>query len=84
MSNGNPDANAVRAVANKIPAVATLQKLTDTKHLKEYLDTIDPLCFPLLRWIVTSNRAHLATLESKEVHFYFCNIKYLDDFRNEN
>lgn len=55
-------------------------KYTDTKGIKAFLDGIDRLAFPLLRWIITryadyfhgfwrtenSNRAHLARLEPKD------------------
>jgi poly [ADP-ribose] polymerase 6/8 len=32
---------------------------TTSKALKEQLDFLHPLCYPLLRWILTSNRCHL-------------------------
>jgi len=58
---------AIKRVLDLLPAVADLAKKTDSKSLSSYLDTIDPLCFPLLRWVITSNRAHLAKLEKDEM-----------------
>jgi len=57
---------AVKRVLGLMPAVSELVKYPDTKSLKAYLDSIDPLLFPLLRWIITSNRAHLAILDEKD------------------
>jgi len=58
--------SAVKRVLDLLPPVAELAKFTDSKSLASYLDSIDPLCFPLLRWIITSNRAHLAKLEKDD------------------
>ena len=50
---------------NKIPPIAELRK--NREILKAVLDDINPLCFPLLRWIITSNRAHLTPLPQNQV-----------------
>jgi len=49
----------VHEVIQMIPAMKKLLEYSSSTDLKEYLDTIHPLCFPLLRWIITSNRVHL-------------------------
>jgi len=55
--------NAVQiSVLQQIPPVAKLARFSTEAELKEFLDKINPLCFPLLRWIITSNRTHLELL----------------------
>eukprot|EP01114_Cavostelium_apophysatum_P019380 TRINITY_DN6231_c0_g1_i1.p1 TRINITY_DN6231_c0_g1~~TRINITY_DN6231_c0_g1_i1.p1 ORF type:complete len:564 (-),score=140.41 TRINITY_DN6231_c0_g1_i1:26-1717(-) len=54
---------SVNKVVSAMPAVEELTQLADTKSIKTFLDTKDKLAFPLLRWIITSNRAHLAKCE---------------------
>ena len=41
------------------------------KILKSELDKLDPLCFPLLSWIISSNRTHLRLLESEDEKVQF-------------
>jgi len=57
---------AVGKVIECFSAIAELRKYADTKSIRTYLDQLDVLAFPLLRWIITSNRAHLAKLEEKD------------------
>eukprot|EP01116_Phalansterium_solitarium_P004513 TRINITY_DN1553_c0_g1_i2.p1 TRINITY_DN1553_c0_g1~~TRINITY_DN1553_c0_g1_i2.p1 ORF type:complete len:305 (+),score=125.06 TRINITY_DN1553_c0_g1_i2:874-1788(+) len=66
VSKAANDPNAVRAVLNKLPAVHELLACADSRALKEQLDALDPLAFPLIRWIITSNRAHLVKLDPKD------------------
>lgn len=40
---------------------------TTSQSLKEGLDKIDHLLYPLIRWILTSNRAHVAKLKDNEL-----------------
>jgi len=55
-------------VLKKLPSIKEMTAFGSTqKQLKVRLDQIDPLCYPLLRWIVTSNRCHLKKLESHEL-----------------
>lgn len=61
------DPSRVVEVANKIPAVEELLRFQTTADLRDFLNTCDPLCFPLLRWIITSNRTHLELLPQKYV-----------------
>jgi len=61
------DAKKVSDVVDKFPSVADMQKFESTAALKEALDKLDRLCFPLLRWILTSNRAHVTKLKEHEI-----------------
>lgn len=56
----------VYQVMNNIPSVASMQHFKTSQILKKELDKVDPLAFPLLKWILTSNRAHLARLKTTE------------------
>jgi len=49
-----------------MPSVEELIQLKDLSSLKKFLDQKAPLAFPLLRWIIASNRAHLAKLDPKD------------------
>jgi len=53
-------------VIEKFPSVEEMSKPTDSRSLKNTLDLLDPLAFPLLRWVITSNRAHLAPIPEKD------------------
>mmetsp|Transcript_5957 Transcript_5957/g.8323 ORF Transcript_5957/g.8323 Transcript_5957/m.8323 type:complete len:599 (+) Transcript_5957:141-1937(+) len=57
---------AITRVLDILPSVEELSKLSDTKSIKSVLDASNLLSFPLLRWIITSNRAHLAKLDEKD------------------
>lgn len=73
MNNGDEtkrNPKAVSDVLQFLPAVKDLQKLSDSASIKSYLDELNRLAFPLLRWVITSNRAHLARLGKKEVSCY--------------
>jgi poly [ADP-ribose] polymerase 6/8 len=57
-----PDVAKVMQVINHIPPVKDMLEYKNSSDLKDALNAIDPLCFPLLRWIITSNRTHLEML----------------------
>lgn len=60
-------------VLNRIPSVADmLAGPRNSAELKDFLDKFDPLCFPLLRWIITSNRTHLELLPKDVVRATSC------------
>ena len=48
-----------------------MKGFTDEMLLKAYLDNMDGLCYPLLRWILMSNRAHLSLLPKNKVKICF-------------
>eukprot|EP01087_Luapelamoeba_hula_P017063 TRINITY_DN5342_c0_g1_i1.p1 TRINITY_DN5342_c0_g1~~TRINITY_DN5342_c0_g1_i1.p1 ORF type:complete len:558 (+),score=72.30 TRINITY_DN5342_c0_g1_i1:442-2115(+) len=56
------DFDLVAQVCDALPSIAELAKFSDEAILKSYLDSMEPLAYPLLRWILMSNRAHLAPL----------------------
>jgi len=58
---------AIKQVLDVMPPVLEMAKYPDSKSLAAYLDSLHPLCFPLLRWIITSNRAHLAKLDKDDM-----------------
>ena len=60
----------VHEVIQMIPPMKKLLEYSSSTDLKEYLDTIHPLCFPLLRWIITSNRVHLELVPKEKVRVY--------------
>jgi len=62
----NEDVAVVSRVVDLIPKLAEMSKYKTSKVLKEKLDEIDPLAYPLLRWILTSNRTHLEKLQATE------------------
>jgi Poly(ADP-ribose) polymerase catalytic domain len=60
------DASKVKEVLDQMPPVAELVDAHDSQALKAVLDARHPLLFPLLRWVITSNRAHLQRLAPEE------------------
>lgn len=54
---------------SKIPKVADMQKTKSLADLKSYLDSIDPLVYPLISWIVESCQATLEFIPSAKVLF---------------
>ncbi|KAG9297568.1 hypothetical protein G9A89_007643 [Geosiphon pyriformis] len=61
----------IQAVINRLPSVSAMVQYAQKKILKAELDKLDPLCFPLLSWIISSNRTHLRLLESEEEKVQF-------------
>eukprot|EP01090_Pellita_catalonica_P000924 TRINITY_DN1065_c0_g1_i1.p1 TRINITY_DN1065_c0_g1~~TRINITY_DN1065_c0_g1_i1.p1 ORF type:complete len:755 (-),score=117.75 TRINITY_DN1065_c0_g1_i1:16-2280(-) len=59
---GVKDHALVGTVCDKLPSTAEMKRYTNEKELKFYLDSQDRLCYPLLRWITMSNRAHISPL----------------------
>jgi len=55
----------IRDLLNKCPGVVTLQEWVKTGTLLEKCKELSPLLYPLLRWIVATNRAHVKGVESK-------------------
>jgi len=52
----------VLSIAELLPTVQELVDYSQNGNLKDILNSRSPLAFPLLRWIVSSNRSHLAPL----------------------
>jgi ubiquitin-conjugating enzyme E2 Q len=60
-----PNYSLLLTVIDKFPTVNAMVHYAKKKMLKSELDKLDPLCFPLLSWIISSNRTHLRLLESE-------------------
>eukprot|EP01126_Amoeba_proteus_P050158 TRINITY_DN5905_c0_g1_i2.p1 TRINITY_DN5905_c0_g1~~TRINITY_DN5905_c0_g1_i2.p1 ORF type:complete len:489 (-),score=96.86 TRINITY_DN5905_c0_g1_i2:167-1447(-) len=60
------DMKKVADVLRMLPSVAKMSTYENDFLLKEGLDQINRLLYPLLRWILTSNRAHIAKLLPEE------------------
>lgn len=60
------DNRAVLSVAGQCPNIQTLQEYVRQKVLKKRLDALDCRLYPLLRWIVSSNRCHLHLLSKQD------------------
>jgi len=56
----------IKDVLETLPSVKDMAAYPNTAALKKYLDGRHLLAFPLLRWILTSNRTHLAKLKPDE------------------
>jgi poly [ADP-ribose] polymerase 6/8 len=66
--NGTERCNEkVGAVLKIIPSIETLTAWVIEGKLKENCDKIHMLLYPLMRWIMASNRSHLKRLETHEL-----------------
>eukprot|EP01105_Mastigella_eilhardi_P011334 TRINITY_DN261_c3_g1_i1.p1 TRINITY_DN261_c3_g1~~TRINITY_DN261_c3_g1_i1.p1 ORF type:complete len:717 (+),score=140.85 TRINITY_DN261_c3_g1_i1:420-2570(+) len=65
-SDGSPDLGKVRDVLAAVPPICDLLQYKDNTSLKKFLYTKNPLAFPLLQWILTSNRSHVAKLPADQ------------------
>jgi len=63
--DGSQDVELLVETLQKIPKISEMQKYSSDDQLKVVLDEISPLMFPLLRWIVRSNRTHLELVPKK-------------------
>jgi len=62
LSPSNPDYAKACEVLNKLPSVEKMSQASDFISLKDSMDNAHPLCWPLLQWIITSNRCHIVQL----------------------
>eukprot|EP00456_Euglypha_rotunda_P048350 TRINITY_DN3876_c0_g1_i11.p1 TRINITY_DN3876_c0_g1~~TRINITY_DN3876_c0_g1_i11.p1 ORF type:complete len:235 (+),score=17.95 TRINITY_DN3876_c0_g1_i11:81-785(+) len=67
MNGDEKDVSLLERVMNLIPSVKDMQKIKTSKALKAYLDDYHLLIYPLLLWLITSNRSHLRKLTSSEI-----------------
>jgi hypothetical protein len=51
---------------NQIPALSKLKQYASDDQLKVVLDDISVLCFPLLRWVIQSNRTHISLIPANK------------------
>ncbi|CAG8567783.1 8671_t:CDS:10 [Paraglomus occultum] len=61
-----PNYELLKEKINLLPPVNEMVQYAQKNSLKADLDKIDSLCFPLLSWIISSNRTHLRLLESDD------------------
>ena len=66
MKGSNNNFDLIKDALNALPSVKEMATYTSTQSLKKFLDGKHPMAFPLLRWILTSNRTHLAKLKPDE------------------
>jgi len=64
--NGENSINKLRDVLKKVPAVDSLREWALAGVLRQRLDELDALIYPLLRWVVASNRSHIRLLRVHE------------------
>jgi hypothetical protein len=64
------DLNLIHRLLDMLPPIKELQKFDTSDQIRQFCNEKDKLLFPLLRWIITSNRAHLAGLKSSEVRLH--------------
>jgi hypothetical protein len=62
----SPNAGLIIQVLDTLPPIVQLVDFKTSEDLRAHLHTKHVLLFPLLRWIITSNRAHLARLKDHE------------------
>lgn len=65
-SGSNPNISAVRDALAALPSVHEMAQYSNSQELKKFLDSKNVMSYPLLRWILTSNRTHLAKLKPDE------------------
>mmetsp|Transcript_12956 Transcript_12956/g.16925 ORF Transcript_12956/g.16925 Transcript_12956/m.16925 type:complete len:583 (+) Transcript_12956:151-1899(+) len=60
------DRGTLTEALDKLPALSEMVQWAAEKNLRRNLDEIDTILYPLLRWILTSNRSHLRLLQQHE------------------
>uniref|UniRef100_A0A6B2L6R2 Poly [ADP-ribose] polymerase n=1 Tax=Arcella intermedia TaxID=1963864 RepID=A0A6B2L6R2_9EUKA len=56
------DFNKVEQLLNLLPSVEKMTQAKDFGSLKKAMDDKSPHCFPLLQWIISSNRSHIVQI----------------------
>lgn len=64
--SGQKNHALVAQICDKLPSIEDMKQSKDEMLLKSFLDSADTLCYPLLRWILMSNRAHLSLLPKEK------------------
>eukprot|EP01064_Diplonema_japonicum_P015964 TRINITY_DN24006_c0_g1_i1.p1 TRINITY_DN24006_c0_g1~~TRINITY_DN24006_c0_g1_i1.p1 ORF type:complete len:785 (+),score=125.64 TRINITY_DN24006_c0_g1_i1:66-2357(+) len=55
----------ITMVLDKIPPISDMAQCASKNKLRGILDARHPLCYPLLQWVLSSNRSHLMAIEPK-------------------
>lgn len=58
--DGTQNVDLLLEVLDTLPSIAEMKQCASDEQLKVILDDIHALCFPLLKWVIRSNRAHLS------------------------
>jgi hypothetical protein len=66
MSDGKKNCVVLREVLGLTPSVSTLASFATVVDLKQACDVLHPLMYPLLQWLITSNRSHLRALDQQD------------------
>lgn len=67
MDGKNKNHKLIASILDKVPKLEVLIDWAKKGKLKENLDELNTLAYPLIRWILASNRAHLKRLNKNEV-----------------
>jgi len=51
-------------ILDKMPSVEMMTQAQDFVSMKDTMDKAHRMCFPLLQWIITSNRSHIVQLQT--------------------
>jgi poly [ADP-ribose] polymerase 6/8 len=74
----NKDFALVQNLLNSMPSVEQMTQAVDFLSMKDKLDKASPYCYPLLQWIITSNRSHIVQLpEGKQIQSMVTKHQYL-------
>ncbi|KAL6064174.1 Protein mono-ADP-ribosyltransferase parp8 [Balamuthia mandrillaris] len=65
----------LKKLLTSFPTVHNLSQAADCLSMKDQLDRVDRLAYPLLQWIISSNRSHIVKL-SKSRHIPSMNTPY--------
>jgi poly [ADP-ribose] polymerase 6/8 len=72
------DFNLVQKLLSSMPSVEKMTQAADFISMKETLDRASPYCYPLLQWIISSNRSHIVQLpEGRHIKSMVTKHQYL-------
>jgi len=72
------DFQLVEQLLSKMPSVEKMTQAKDFISMKESLDRASPYCYPLLQWLMSSNRSHIVQIsESKHIKSMVTKHQYL-------
>ena len=56
LTPADPDFAKLKRILDVIPSIRTLSNATDLQSMRQTLDAREPLAYPLLQWLISSNR----------------------------
>eukprot|EP01127_Copromyxa_protea_P010680 TRINITY_DN2618_c0_g1_i1.p1 TRINITY_DN2618_c0_g1~~TRINITY_DN2618_c0_g1_i1.p1 ORF type:complete len:718 (-),score=131.16 TRINITY_DN2618_c0_g1_i1:43-1887(-) len=72
LSPTDKDFRKVQDILARMPSVQKMTQAQDFISMKDNMDTYHPHCFPLLQWILSSNRSHIVQLNEKRLVKSMC------------